>query len=120
MSSRIEEINKQIAKLQHEKEELEANELVESKLHPEIKRYKQTNFGSKLLETYSLDTYGVWEIKGEDPNADFGGSHYEPHLGYLEGKLENVILEAITMKRFYTWGSGGSIIKIEKPLIKKV
>ncbi len=50
--------------------------------------YFKTYNGRKLREEYSLNTSGLWQIKGEDPNCDFGGSHYQPDLGIVEGKLE--------------------------------
>lgn len=54
---------------------------------------------------------GVFE--GEDPNCDFGGSHYQPELGTVEGRLEDVIRYAVKLPNFYTWGAGGDIEKIK-------
>lgn len=73
--------------------------------------------GKELLKKHSLFETGLWEVKGEDENADLFGSHHQPYLGTLEGRLEDVIREAVTMSQFWSWGAGGSIRKVE---IKKV
>jgi hypothetical protein len=69
--------------------------------------------GKKLLEKHSLNEVGIWQIRGEDPNCDMGGAHYQPNLGTVEGRLEDVIRYAVKLPEFYTWGSGGNIEKIE-------
>lgn len=78
----------------------------------------RTSYGAKrLFEKHSLSETGVWRIRGEDPNPDFGGHHYQPELGTVEGKLEAVILYAVNLPGFYTWGGGGTIEKVEiKPV----
>lgn len=60
--------------------------------------------------------YGIWEVKGEDTNPDYGGTHYQEVLGYFEGKLEHVFYYAINLPGFFCWGSGGDfkLIKITK------
>ena len=68
--------------------------------------------GKKLLEKHSLNETGMWQIKGEDPNCDFGGSHHNPDLGVVEGKLEDVIRYAVSLNGFWTWGGGGYITKV--------
>lgn len=73
--------------------------------------------GKKLLEKHSIDDYGMWKILGEDPNCDFGGHHHNPDLGTVEGRLDDVIRYAVSLDRFFTWGSGGDIVKIS---VKKV
>lgn len=73
--------------------------------------------GRELREKHSLDEEGTWRIRGEDPNCDFGGAHYQPELGTVEGKLRKVIEHAVQLSDFYTWGGGGDIIKVT---IKKV
>lgn len=78
----------------------------------EYLRYMNTWACKKLLEQHKLDETGIWQILGEDPNCDLGGAHHNPMLGYLEGKLENVIREAVKMDRFWQWGSGGQINKV--------
>lgn len=40
----------------------------------------------------------IWQILGEDPNCDFGGSHIQPTLGYVEGEYEDVLVYAQTLK----------------------
>lgn len=80
-------------------------------------RYEQwirTSYGARrLLEKHGLNEFGVWRIRGEDPNCDFGGSHYQPELGVVEGNLKDVIKYAVKLHGFYTWGSGGDITKVE-------
>lgn len=73
--------------------------------------------GQKLREKHSLSEEGTWRIRGEDPNCDFGGAHYQPELGTVQGKLLDVVEHAVQLDGFYTWGGGGDIIKVT---IKKV
>lgn len=73
--------------------------------------------GVELLKKYSLGEYGTWKIDGEDPNCDWGGPHYQPHIATLEGKLEDVLRQAVEMPQFWQWGSGGTVTRLE---IKKV
>jgi hypothetical protein len=56
--------------------------------------------------------YGIYMIKGEDPNCDFGGSHREPDLGYLEGPLWAVINEAVELSGFFSYGGGGKVLLV--------
>lgn len=69
--------------------------------------------GKELLRKHKLDEFGIWRIRGEDPNCDLGGAHYQPELGVVEGKLKDVIKYAVKLSDFYTWGSGGDITKVE-------
>jgi hypothetical protein len=80
------------------------------------KRYS----GKELIKKHSLDENGVCEVRGEDPNCDLGGFHNQPLLGYFEGTLEKVLLTAVNLSGFYTWGGGGEIKKVEKKLITKL
>jgi hypothetical protein len=76
-------------------------------------QYTQVSYsGRALLAKHKLDESGMWRIRGEDPNCDFGGHHYQPELGIVEGRLEDVIKYAVTLKSFWTWGGGGNIEKI--------
>lgn len=69
--------------------------------------------GSELLKKYQKTERGTWHIVGEDPNADFGGFHHKPHIGYVTGTLEEVVYLAVQSPKFYSWGSGGNIERIE-------
>lgn len=60
-----------------------------------------------------LDKVGVFRVRGEDSNADFGGSHYQPELGIFGGKFEDVAAYAVELRDFWTWGNGGSIEEIK-------
>jgi len=71
------------------------------------RRYLTTYSGKQLIP--QLKKVGTWHVKGEDPNCDFGGPHYQPSLGYYEGKLEDVIRMAVELPKFWQWGGGGSI-----------
>jgi len=70
-------------------------------------------FGRRLLEKHSLNETGHWQIYGEDPNCDFGGHHHEPNLGVVTGKLDDVIKYAVDLPKFWAWGGGGRIEKVE-------
>lgn len=74
--------------------------------------------GRELLKKHSLDEVGIWHIFGEDPNADLHGAHYQPDLGIVEGKLEDIIRYAILLDRFWQWGAGGDIRYIGKVIPK--
>lgn len=78
-----------------------------------FKSFCESYSGRDLLEKHKLDEYGMWEIRGEDPNCDFGGYHHTPYLDTVECTLEKAIKYAITLKRWYTWGAGGCIKKVE-------
>jgi hypothetical protein len=82
--------------------------------------FGRTFSGKRLLEKYDLSKYGIWCVKGEDPNCDMGGYHHEPLLGYFEGTLEQVINKAYTLERWMTWGGGGSITLAEPEKITKL
>ena len=72
--------------------------------------------GRQLMKKHNLSEKGIWHIKGEDPNCDWGGPHHQPDLGYFEGTLEECIHYAIELPNFWTWGGGGSIF-LDKPAI---
>lgn len=79
----------------------------------QYKQYIEVSYsGRKLLEQHSLNEEGLWKIYGEDPNCDWGGSHHEPELGIVEGKLKDVIEYAIELPNFWTWGGGGRIVSV--------
>ena len=105
--TRREEIKKQIAELQ----ERLATE--ESGVTDQIEKFINGYDGQRLLKEYSIDQVGIWMVNGEDPNCDIGGSHVQPLLGFFEGTLELAIKTAVQLKGFWSWGSGGSITKIE-------
>jgi hypothetical protein len=82
-------------------------------LSVESVKWLRTSYGGqRLLKAYSLDETGFWHIKGEDPNCDFGGHHHQPDLGVVCGTLAEAVNHAVRLDRFYTWGSGGDIIKL--------
>lgn len=68
--------------------------------------------GKKLLEKHNLSETGLWQVFGEDPNCDLHGEHHQPDLGIFEGSLKDVINLAIELPSFWTWGSGGNIVKV--------
>jgi hypothetical protein len=110
--NRINEIEKEIQKLNLEKEKLEAIEripLVERK----IQKYLDGAYSAKeLMAKNNLDDFGLWKIKGEDPNCDMGGYHHEPDLGIFEGTLKEALSYAVEHPDFYSWGGGGRITKV--------
>ncbi len=76
-------------------------------------KFASTYGFQKLLKSHTLDELGVWEVRGEDPNCDFGGYHHNPYMYTLKGTLEQVITKAVKDPNFWTWGGGGTIRKIE-------
>jgi hypothetical protein len=66
----------------------------------------------ELREKYPNED-GIWKIEGECNNPDYNGSHITPVLGYFHGHYYDVIEYALTLDRFFTWGSGGTIEPIE-------
>ena len=71
--------------------------------------FRQSENYRQLLEQYSLDTLGVWDVYGEDPNCDLGGSHIRPYLGSWYGSLRLVLHKAVNRHDFWSWGYGGNI-----------
>lgn len=76
--------------------------------------------GRELTSKHSLYETGIWKIFGEDPNCDLTGHHHMPDLGTVEGRLTDVINEAVAMSGFWQWGAGGRIEKVSIRKIKKV
>jgi len=75
---------------------------------------------TKYLKGREGSRKGTWVIKGETKNAELSGSHYRPELAICEGTLEDVCKYAITLKNFFTWGSGGSVEEVPKKKIIEV
>lgn len=69
-------------------------------------------------EKHDNNTYGYWEVFGENPNADYAGFGTAPKLGIVQGKFINVLTWAINQPRWFTHGAGGEIrrIKIEEAI----
>ena len=81
------------------------------------KQYTEVSYsGRELLKKHSLDETGLWEILGEDTNCDWGGHHHQPELGIVEGRLGDIIAYAVELGSFWTWGAGGDIRKMGKPV----
>lgn len=117
--SQIEAIDRNIAQLNKERKELV--KILNSKHEDEeVNKYLNTYSGQRLLKEHSLTEEGIWDVFGEDPNCDFGGSHHTPYLQTFEGKLENVLKVAVRLPNFWSWGGGGSIRKKVEPKITKV
>lgn len=87
--------------------------------------FMKTASYKKLVTDYSLERIGLWEVRGEDPNAELAGPHYQPLLGLFEGRLQDVIKLAVELPSFWQWGSGGTItlvkvVKIDEEELKKI
>jgi len=78
-----------------------------------FQRFCNSRSGEFLLKDNDLKDHGTWEIRGEDPNCDFGGHHHEPYLDTVSCTLEKAIRHAVKLDRFFTWGAGGSISKVK-------
>jgi len=76
-------------------------------------RFERSYSYRALFDKYTLQETGTWEIYGEDPNCNLGGSHITPRLGTAEGKLTDVIDYAVELSGFFQWGYGGNIKKVE-------
>lgn len=90
----------------------QALEQLEPDRETNYQKYLNTNAGKTLLKEHTLNELGVWEIRGEDPNCDFGGHHHEPVLATVEGVLKDIIAHGTNLPRFWQWGAGGSFRKI--------
>lgn len=89
-------------------------------LTKEASKYLETYGGKELLKKHSLEETGFWRILGEDPNCDWGGSHYNPDLGTVEGRLGDVIEYGVRLPNFWAWGGGGEFKKVIMKPVKKV
>lgn len=67
----------------------------------------------RLQAQHPDNPFGLWEIRGEDPNCDFGGHHHEPLLTRIEGNYFDAVELALSLTGFFSWGGGGSIKKVE-------
>ena len=75
-----------------------------------LKKYMGTYAGQHLK--YKMTDKGMWHVEGEDSNCDMGGSHHNPHIGYVEGTFEKALLWAVVQKNFWAWGAGGKLTRI--------
>jgi hypothetical protein len=66
-----------------------------------------------MKKAYKDDENGLWAILGEDQNCDYNGPRLVPNLGYARGNYADVLRYAKTLKGFFSYGSGGEVIKIE-------
>jgi hypothetical protein len=74
----------------------------------------RTYNGRQLVEKYGdMNVEGTWQVVAEDPNCDFNGPHHQPYLFTAEGKLFDVVLEAVNYSGFWQWGYGGDITRID-------
>lgn len=84
------------------------------------RRYLSTYTYGTLISKHTLSERGVWEVRGEDSNADFAGPHSNPYLGTYKGMLDDVIRTAVMLPGFWEWGAGGYIKKVEEPKVIEV
>ena len=86
-----------------------------------IAQFENKNVAMKFVEyNQDLDEVAFWQIKGEDPNCDWGGSHHEPELAVVEGTYRNACLHAVTLPRFFQWGAGGRVVRLVGGGVKRV
>lgn len=91
---------------------LEHEQSLVSKADEAYTRFINTFRGRLLTKNHRLNEAGTWQVCGEDPNCDMGGSHHNPYLATYSGTLENVIRKAVTLHGFWQWGAGGDIKKV--------
>ncbi len=75
------------------------------------------NSRNRLLADYPADQIGMWQVRGEDPNCDLGGTHHMPDLGLYEGQYIDIVELALNMPRFFSWGGGGEIREVKSKKI---
>lgn len=73
----------------------------------------------QLLGKHPSDRFGLWEIRGEDPNCDLGGSHHMPLLTRVEGEYAEAVELAVSLDGFFNWGPGGSVELVEFAKLEK-
>lgn len=81
----------------------------EQKVVNRIPKRKAEYIAKSKLSSSALSVYGVYEVRGEDPNCDMGGYHHEPYLGTVEGTLDEAIEWAVAQDGWEAWGGGGSV-----------
>ena len=96
-----------------EYEAKEHNKSLVSKEESDFNNFLNSYSGKRLLEENNLTDVGVWKISGEDPNCDFGGHHHNPYIATVQGTLEETIRYAVKQPRWFTWGRGGEINRVE-------
>ena len=79
-------------------------------------KFKSTYSYKQLMKNHSLSEHGIWEILGDHPNCDMGGSHHQPSLEIVEGTLEKAIQYAVELSGFWQWGGGGNLVKRENKI----
>lgn len=84
-----------------------------------LEKYMKTYNYKELVRQYDYGDAGVWQIYGEDPNCDLGGSHVRPLLATVEGEFSEVLAYAVALPNFFLWGFGGSINKVEWEQVPK-
>jgi hypothetical protein len=94
--------------------------IMEVSMDKKVKIFVNGYSGRKLTTEYGMNTEGLWQIYGEDSNCDFGGSHHMPLIDTVRGKLSDVIEYAVSIDRFWTWGGGGDVRKIEEKAVPNV
>lgn len=92
-------------------------EIHEEKLvnkHKELRQQFLNSWeGKKLTKKHALNEFGIWQIYGETSTPDFVGSPHMPFLMTVQGSLDAVIDYAVSIDKFFTYGSGGKITKVE-------
>lgn len=68
---------------------------------------------NRLLGKFPATQDGIWEVRGEDPNCDLGGAHYQPLLGYYKGRYSDIVDYALELSGFFQWGYGGDIKEVK-------
>ena len=120
------EFNRQLRLIDNQSKELqrkrEALIREQQQIHPDpqVSKFLERYAGKRLLELHKLDETGTWEVLGEDPNCDMAGPHVQPRLGFYEGTLEKVLVVAVRLPKFWCWGAGGDITKVEPNLVTKL
>lgn len=62
---------------------------------------------------YEDDEYGFWHVTGECSNSEGPGPYIYPLVGFYKGFYKDVVKAAHSHPKFFTYGRGGRIRKIE-------
>lgn len=87
---------------------------------PESNESNESRAWERLKDKYPAKQHGIWQIFGEDSNADLGGGHSTPLLDTVESTYEVALVHAFSLPRFFSWGGGGEVVEFKTPLVTRL
>lgn len=103
----IDNYNAKPKRERHKMIEIESDPKIEKAIEHYLKSYHYQH------NAYSVNEEGIFEVRGEDPNCDFGGPHHQPLLFVAQGKFIDILTRAVKTNNWMTCGSGGTITKLK-------